>query len=248
MALYRYVKDKPPVHRLQSKPKKKARFPVTSALLMVSGVFMILWVVWPIISFELLVSPNFSSIIRPIPDSVIAQAMENTDFGSILGSSTVDYTRASNWFPKSQVHPEKKEANKVYYLSIPKLNIEKAHVSISGDDLNKSLIHYGGTALPGEYGNGVVFGHSVLPAFFNPKNYLTIFSLLPTLKEGDEIFTDDNKIKYRYVVSEMKVVSPDDVSVLEQKYDWAYLSLVTCVPPGTYWKRLIVRARLEKIR
>jgi len=39
----------------------------------------------------------------------------------------------------------------------------------------------------------------------------------------------------------------DKISVLEQKYDASYLTLVTCVPPGTYWKRLVVKAKLVQL-
>jgi len=35
--------------------------------------------------------------------------------------------------------------------------------------------------------------------------------------------------------------------VLEQKNDASYISLITCVPPGTYWKRLVVRAKLTEL-
>ena len=118
---------------------------------------------------------------------------------------------------------------------------------IGGEDLKESLIHYGGTVLPGEYGNVVIFGHSVLPQFFNPKNYLTIFSTLPTLENGDEVFVNFDGIEYKYKVYEMVEVEPTDVTILEQQYDNFYITLVTCVPPGTYWKRLAVKARLARI-
>jgi sortase A len=100
--------------------------------------------------------------------------------------------------------------------------------------------------LPGQYGNAVIFGHSVLPQFFNPKDYKTIFSTLPTLKEKDEIFINFDGIEYRYQVTKMVETLPEDISVLEQQYDGEYLSLITCVPPGTYLKRLVVRARLVR--
>jgi sortase A len=103
---------------------------------------------------------------------------------------------------------------------------------------------YPGTANPGQPGNTVLFGHSVLPQFFNPKNYLTIFSTLPTLKDGDEILVNFDGVNYRYLVEEMVEVSPEDTSVLEQRYDDSYITLITCVPPGTYLRRLIVRGRL----
>jgi len=132
-----------------------------------------------------------------------------------------------------------------YTLSIPKLKIFDAKVRV-GLELKESLAQYPGTAIPGKLGNTVIFGHSVLPIFFNPKNYLTIFSTLPTLQPKDEIYINFNQIKYKYVVEQMIEVTPDDVSILAQRYDDSYLSLITCVPPGTYLKRLIVRARLAK--
>ena len=105
----------------------------------------------------------------------------------------------------------------------------------------------GGTGLPGEYGTAVVFGHSTLPQFFSPTNYKTIFSLLPTLTIGDEIFVTYDGVQYRYIIFEMVITDPTDLSSLEQRFDDSYLTLITCVPPGTYWKRLNVRARLERI-
>jgi sortase A len=85
-----------------------------------------------------------------------------------------------------------------------------------------------------------------LPQFFNPKDYMTIFSTLPTLKIGDEILVDFDGVRYRFLVSEMVELPPDDLAILEQHYDDSYISLVTCVPPGTYLRRLVVRARLAK--
>jgi len=100
--------------------------------------------------------------------------------------------------------------------------------------------------LPGQYGNTVIFGHSVLPQFFNPKNYKTIFSTLPTLKKGDEILIDFDGVLYRYEVVSLQEVLPENVSVLEQHYNAEYLTLITCVPPGTYLKRLVATARLVR--
>lgn len=255
MALYRYIKHPPRHHHRkereekhqESSPKRRRRFPLTSAFLMGTGLVIISWVLWPIFSFELFVSAKYQSVIKPIPDEVVAVAFEN-QFGRLLATSTVDYTKARNWFPKYAPSTEVSHGKQVAYtLSIPKLRINEAKVVIGGDDLDKSLIHYGESALPGEYGNTVVFGHSTLPIFFNPDNYLTIFSTLPTLQNGDSIIVKSDSTTYRYIVYDMKVVLPEDISVLEQKYDWSYVSLITCVPPGTYWKRLIVRGRLEKI-
>ena len=158
---------------------------------------------------------------------------------------TSNLNLASNWFPAlSQLTASKITS---YTLSIPALGIKDAVVVNNDESLDKHLVQWGGTGNPGEAGSTVIFGHSVLPAFFNPKNYTTIFSTLPTIKEGDDIYAYYDGITYHYQVIEMQVIDPKDISVLEQSFDNSYLSLVTCVPPGTYWKRLVVRAKLIKI-
>jgi sortase A len=90
----------------------------------------------------------------------------------------------------------------------------------------------------------VIIGHSVLPQFFDPKNYLSIFSTLPRLRPGDDFFISYDGIQYRYVVEDMVEVDPTNFTVLEQRFDDAFATLITCVPPGLKTKRLAVRARL----
>ena len=51
-------------------------------------------------------------------------------------------------------------------------------------------------------------------------------------------------VEYTYQVEDYFEVEPEDVRVLEQRFNEQTLSLVTCVPPGTYKKRGIVKARL----
>ena len=84
--------------------------------------------------------------------------------------------------------------------------------------------------------------------FFNPKNYISIFSTLPKLDKGNEIFVNYDGITYKYRVDAMFEVRPNDIQILEQSSDSSYLTLVTCVPPGDprKLKRLIIRAKLVK--
>ena len=42
----------------------------------------------------------------------------------------------------------------------------------------------------------------------------------------------------------MYEVQPTDLSVLEQRFDNRYLTLITCSPPGTWLRRLILRAQI----
>lgn len=245
MPLYRYVKAPP------RRVRKKAPM-VVSFFLMLLGGSMLVWVGWPILSFAALASALFPSIVSPIADGgVMIRPAGNTLSPVVLAASAenendtsfTELTNANLWFPTS---PQKKVANmeETYSLSIPTLGIRDALVTIAGQDLKKSLVHYGGTGLPGQYGNAVIFGHSTLPQFFSPTNYHTIFSTLPTIKVGDEFFITYDEITYRYKVYDMIVKDPDDLSALEQHFDDSYVTLITCVPPGTLWKRLDVKARL----
>lgn len=247
MTSYQYIKGKPKIRR-------RASWWVSFGLMGV-GMIILFWVAWPIISFTITSGSMFNQVVTPI-DQNNASAKSGSlsplsivsNFGQVRAESIAsnDLTNANDWFPNS---PQKKVVAPVnsYTISIPKLKITDAIVLIGGDDLNTSLIHYGGTGLPGEYGTAVIFGHSTLPQFFNPKNYHTIFSLLPTLKIGDDIWVTYDKVKYHYVVEDMIVTDPTDLTPLMQQFDDSHVTLVTCVPPGTDWKRLNVRARLQNI-
>lgn len=159
----------------------------------------------------------------------------------------IDYGNPRHWFSVVSQLPPRPSKITHYSLSVPKLKIKEATVQIGGKDLMVGLIHYPGTALPGQFGNTVIFGHSVLPQFFSPGNYKTIFSTLPTLKEKDEVLVNFDGVLYRYQVIQLVETTPEDVTILEQRYNDSYLSLITCVPPGTYLKRLVVKTKLVSI-
>lgn len=234
MPIYRYVKNA---------PEPKVRRPVSKTVslsLMGVGAAILIWVIWPILSFSLM-SGNLAPTVTPIVSANAASPLAYAA-GSVIGGTDVS-TNPNAWYPSS---PQKKVSTSVtaYTISIPKLRIANATVIIAGDDLDKGLVHYGGTALPGEYGTTVIFGHSSLVQLYNPKDYRTIFSLLPTLKVGDEIGVTYDGISYQYKVFDMTVTDPSDLSALEQTFDDSYLTLITCVPPGTIWERFHVKAKL----
>lgn len=236
MALYSYVKVR------FTKARKIAA--IVSVACIFSGLTILVWVLYPILTFELFYAPQFAGVVSPIPNEIIKNTLVS-DLPAVLGSQNIDFTRASTWFPKA-VNLKIAASTTSYTLSIPKVGIDKADVTVGGEDLTKSLIHFAGP-LPGNYGNPVIFGHSTLLWFYNPKDYKSIFSKLPELKINDTFTVTLDNISYRYKIYEMKIVTPDDLSVLDQDYNSANITLVTCVPPGTYLKRLVVRARLENI-
>ncbi len=232
---------------------KKKVVHTVSYLSLISGSLLLFWSFYPILSFELY-SRLFiqRDILSPVPASKIASSLNaaNALLGSynVYSSNLRDFVQANLWFPSM---PQGKQSTtldiKEYAISIPKLNITDAKVVIGGDDLSKSLIHYLPTSLPGELGNVAIFGHSTLPQLYNTKDYKTIFTYLPSLNKGDTMVVTVGETEYEYEVYDMFVVKPEQVSVLEQKFDGSYLTLITCVPPGTYWNRLVVKAKLKAI-
>lgn len=253
MALYYYVKREVPLEpppQAEVLPRKVIfSFRLLPTLTSVIGLSLVVSVLWPIFSYELISANPEDQVVRtaagllnPLVEEV--NPAYATSGPRVVGA--VDYTRASNWFnnfsPQTAFAGE--QGPTTYTLSIPKLRIDEAEVLIDGDDLSRNLVQYTGTANPGQLGSPVIFGHSILPQFYNPKNYISIFSLLPTLKEGDPIIVKYDGITYTYRVIGKEEVYPDNVSVLEQSYDDKLLKLITCVPPGLKTRRLVVTARL----
>lgn len=201
----------------------------------IAGFSILIATIYPIASYEALSKDKFTSLLSPLVEKNTTKLED------------YDYTKASNWFIGGAKKQDFELSKVSYYnLSIPKLKIDNAVVAIGGDDLSKHLIQYPGTALPGKRGNAVIFGHSILPRFYNPKDYISIFSLLPTLEKGDQIKIYYDGVEYLYKVEDMFEVYPTDIQVLEQNSSDSYLTLVTCTPPGDprKLKRLIVRAKI----
>lgn len=241
------------VYLKENTSKKRKAINYISYFTLGMGLLLLFWSFYPVLSFELysrFILKN--SVDSPVPLNGTGSSVRDTQ--SVLGSSDAfssnlkDFTQAHLWFPGKQVEGQKLTTGaQHYFLTIPKLNITKARVVVGGDDLTKSLVHYVPRSMPGEFGNVSIFGHSTLPQLYNEKDYKTIFTYLPSLQKGDTILIEVGDLEYEYEVFDMFVVSPDKVSVLDQQYDAAYITLVTCVPPGTFWKRLVVKAKLLRL-
>jgi sortase A len=219
--------------------QKKLILRLASLFSGILGLGILAYVLFPLVSYEYRAARDFPQLISPIVEGE-SQTLEES-----IESS--DFTKASNWFPGARNRGEFEVSKVTFYtISIPSLKIENATVAIGGEDLSKNLIQYPGTALPGRTGNTVIFGHSILPQFYNPKDYLAIFSTLPSLRKGDEIGINYDGITYKFRVESLFEVNPSDLEVLEQGFSEPYVSLVTCVPPGHPLKprRLIVRAKI----
>lgn len=233
---YIYIKKSVPTPKSKLAVRKK----MLAVLFLCFGLIFLTSAIFPIVKFQLFYSTSFTQLINPL-------SLQGSSSQNILSSVTTDYTQLSNWFDSGSSNPNQIFSNNnnfTYLLSIPKLKISNAVVTVGSMDLKKSLIQYPQTALPGQLGNTVIFGHSTLTQFFNSKNYLTIFTTLYKLKQGDEILIDYDNVQYEYIIDEMYEVAPTDLSVLEQRFDQKNLTLITCSPPGTVLRRLIVKSSL----
>lgn len=235
---------------------KKSRFglkkisKIVSIAILVFGLSMASYVFLPLVSWQVYFAPAFAKqqLTAPIPKTTV---VSESTLNSLLSQASslfsgVDYTNAQNWYPQIKLQKENVKISR-YTLSIPEIGIKDAEVSTINSDLSKQLVNYGGTSIPPEKGNSVIFGHSTLPQLYDPKNYKTIFTNLYKLKTGDQILVNVAGVIYEYKVTNITVVEAKDTSVFEQNFSDSFLSLVTCTPPGTTWKRLIIKAKLEKI-
>ena len=65
--------------------------------------------------------------------------------------------------------------------------------------------------------------------------------------QHSEIIVNLEKAQYSYIINSVTVVEPEDTSVLAQNFSDSFITIITCTPPGTVWKRLIIKARIKKI-
>lgn len=213
------------------------------------GILSLLYMLFPLISWKFFFEPVFASnmLQTPIPKAnVLSRESIESLLSSTMRNINVDYSNATNWFPEHKINSDQPPIITSYTLSIPKLRIHYATVSTIDTNLDKHLIHYPSTAIPPQKGNAVIFGHSTIPQWFNPADYKTIFAKAHTLTDGDKIIITINGKEYTYTISTITVTTPDDTSIFVQDLDDSYLTLVTCTPPGTTWKRLIIKSRLDK--
>jgi sortase A len=146
--------------------------------------------------------------------------------------------------------PDLTPPNKEFSIVIPKIaavsaiiaNVDSQNKNAYLSALHRGVAHAKGTSYPGEEGNVYLFAHST-DTFYNVGRYNAVFYLIGKLEINDEIeiFYKGELIKYK--VSEKKVVNADQIKYLGKIDDENTLTLQTCYPPGTDWKRLIVVAK-----
>ena len=134
--------------------------------------------------------------------------------------------------------------------SVPLVNMTTEHIEGENwaelekqiqEGLREGVVHYPGTAIPGQTGNVFITGHSSYYPW-DPGKFKDVFAVLNQLEAGDEYYVYYDQQKFVYKVREVYEVTPDNVNVLQQPHDKKISTLMTCTPVGTALRRLIVRA------
>jgi len=110
--------------------------------------------------------------------------------------------------------------------------------------LTKGVAHARGTVFPGQVGNVFIFAHSA-GDFLEANRFNAVFYLLYKLSKGDDIDLFYKGEKFKYKVTEIKYVEATNVSYLTGSGNEKTVTLMTCWPPGTTLKRLIVVAKIS---
>ncbi len=141
--------------------------------------------------------------------------------------------------------------NQEFRITIPKLDLT-SKVILNVDPYNKEeylvalskgVAHAKGSALPSNNGNIFIFAHSTSSPFIS--YYNAVFYLINKLDTGNEIYLFYQGKRYKYIVTEKKIIDSSEVRYLQTVEKGQSLTLMTCWPPGTSLKRLLVIARLR---
>jgi len=123
------------------------------------------------------------------------------------------------------------------YITVPKINQELPVYHGTGNDvLAVAVGHYYGTSLPvgGESTHCVVSAHRGLPT-------ATLFTYLDRLEVGDTFYFTVLDRTITYEVDQIRIVEPNDASLLKIVEGKDYCTLLTCTPYGVNTHRLLVR-------
>jgi len=123
------------------------------------------------------------------------------------------------------------------YISVPKINQElPVYHGTSEGVLAVAVGHVQGSSLPvgGETTHSVVSAHRGLPS-------AVLFTHLDRMEPGDTFSFTVLDRTITYEVDQIRIVEPDDLSLIGIEPGREYCTLLTCTPYGINTQRLLVR-------
>lgn len=173
-----------------------------------------------------------------IPTATPVPFINSTFFGQIAGGDKIEFLQP---------------VSTQFALVIPKIganapiipNVDASDSKLYLASLKKGIAHALGTVFPGVNGNIFLFAHST-DNFWNVGRYNAIFYLLKELDRGDEVNVIYQGKRHIYKVVNRVIVNPSETQYLTKQTNFEQLTLQTCWPPGTTFKRLIIIAKPEQ--
>ena len=141
--------------------------------------------------------------------------------------------------------------DKEFGIVIPKINANSKVVpnvnpfepNVYQNALTMGVAHAKGTPLPGQIGNTFLFSHSSTN-FYDATKYNAQFYLLNKLEKKDIFHLVYDYRIFTYKVTSTQIVDATDVKYLDSSANGHTATLMTCWPPGTSLKRLLVHGEL----
>ena len=189
--------------------------------------------------------------------SVAGAQVFNTTGGFAVPTTTTPNSNASSGDPEPSVLYANLDINTSVpgRLNIPQLKID-APLVFSTDpknfesDLQLGVIHYPGTALPGQIGTSYISGHSSNYVWAKG-NYNHVFTHLNDLPDNSSftitvVQNNGRNAILHYVVTSRQQFSPTDTTQFANTGK-STVALSTCWPVNTTQKRLVLFAELTQV-
>ena len=214
-------------------------------------VFRILGITLVIIGILLIAYPIYTNYVsRRRQEELLSLWEEQEKFIQVSVIET-SKEKTEDEKPEKETEEEKpeEETTELEVIELPELGEAFGTIEIPAIDL-RGIIYEGtekpilknwpghivGTAIPGRVGTCAISGHRT--------TYGAPFNKLDELLTGDEIIIETNYGEFTYILSELKIVEPTDVYILEPTL-YTRLILTSCHPKYSAAKRLIAFAYLE---
>ncbi len=178
-----------------------------------------------------------------------------TQISSTTPGSVPVNQQANNQSNPTQLRTEEQiDQSKPALLEIPSNNISvpliwTQDVKDFDPDLKKGVVHYPGTALPGEVGTAYISGHSS-GYLWDKSPYKQIFAGLGNVADGTS-FTitatqkNGKSVRFNYVVQRRGEYAANDQAQFLSTAD-SIVALSTCWPVGTTARRLVLFGKLTQ--
>jgi LPXTG-site transpeptidase (sortase) family protein len=189
--------------------------------------------------------------VRKLPQILIAVGLSLIAVALVLFTyifapvAKVEINYAINKSNSSETKPVEKD----FGIVIPKINasakiipqVDPYNSNVYQLALSRGVAQAKGSTFPDQIGNMFLFSHSSAN-LLDATRYNSVFFLLSKLKKNDKIDIYYKEIKYEYRVKEIKIIGAKEVSYLSSISKTKTLTLMTCWPPGTTLKRLLIIA------